>query len=118
MKNLSNQVQLIGRVGNDIELKETKTGKKFINISIATNEFYKNKAGERVQDTTWHKVIAWNKSAELMFDLLEKGNEIMLQGKLSNRTYDDKDGNKQYITEVVADSFLKLEKKEKADLPF
>jgi single-strand DNA-binding protein len=53
-----------------------------------------------------------------MFDLLEKGNEIMLQGKLSNRTYDDKDGNKQYITEVVAESFLKLEKKEKANLPF
>ena len=118
MKNLNNQVQLIGRVGNDIELKETKTSKKFINISIATNEYYKNKAGERVQDTTWHKVIAWNKSAELMFDLLEKGNEIMLQGKLSNRTYDDKDGNKQYITEVVAESFLKLGKREKADLPF
>lgn len=118
MKNLNNQVQLIGRIGNALEIKETKTGKKFLNLSIATNEFYKTQDGERKQDTTWHKVIAWNKPAELMYNLLAKGNEIMIQGKLSSRSYDDKKGEKQYITEVVVGNFLKLDKNTKSDLPF
>lgn len=118
MKNLNNQVQLIGRIGNDLELKETKNGKKFLNLSVATNEYYKNEKGERQQETTWHKVTAWNKPAELMHNLLEKGTEIMVQGKLSNRSYEDKNGDKQYITEVVVNNFLKLDKQTKQDLPF
>ena len=118
MKNLNNHVQLIGRVGTDLELKETKGGKKFLNISVATNEYYKNKKGERTQETTWHKIVAWNKPAELMYNFLTKGNEVLLNGKLSNRTYEDKNGIKQYITEIVVSTFLKLEKKEKVNLPF
>ena len=118
MNLLSNQVQLIGRIGNTLELKETKKGLKFLTLSIATNEFYRNANGDKVKETTWHKIIAWSKSAELMHNLLEKGNEIMVKGKLSNRSYDDKNGDKKFITEIVVNSFLKLEKKEKADLPF
>lgn len=118
MKNLNNQVQLIGRIGNDLELKETKSGNKLLNLSVATNEYYKNETGERQQDTTWHKVIAWNKSAELMHSLLSKGTEIMIQGKLSNRSYENKEGEKQYITEVIVNNFLKLDKQVKQDLPF
>ncbi len=119
MRNANNQVQLIGRVGNEIELKETASGKKFINLSIATNEYYKDAKGEKVQNTTWHKVTAWNKPAELMYNLLNKGNEVLVQGKLSNRNYEDNEGNKQYITEILVDNFLKMEKKDKlVDLPF
>ncbi len=118
MITLNNQVQLIGRVGQDLELKETKNGKKFLNFSLATNEFYKNAKGERVKETTWHKIVAWNKPAELLTELVEKGNQILVKGKLINKKYEDKKGVMHYITEISIGSFVKLDKKEKADLPF
>ena len=108
MNTLRNKVQLIGHVGNAPEIINLESGKKVAKFSIATNEKYKNTAGELITNTDWHNVVAWNKTAELIEQLLDKGKEIAIEGKLTTRTYDDKDGNKRYITEVVCNEFLLL----------
>lgn len=101
MSTLRNRVQLIGRVGNDPEVKTFEGGKKVANINIATNDFYKNEKGERVEQTEWHRVVAWGKTAEIIEQYVTKGKEIAVDGKLTHRSYDDKDGTKRFITEVV-----------------
>lgn len=101
MSTLRNRVQLIGRVGNDPEVKTFDGGKKVANINIATNDFYKNEKGERVEQTEWHRVVAWGKTAEIIEQYVTKGKEIAVDGKLTHRSYDDKDGTKRFITEVV-----------------
>jgi single-strand DNA-binding protein len=112
MKNLRNQVQLIGRLGADPELNEFSTGSKKVQMRIATSETYKNKSGEKVTDTQWHNVVAWNSTADFASAYLNKGTEVMIHGKLVNRSYEDKNGSKRYITEVVTDQMLILQKKE------
>lgn len=108
MNNLKNKVQLIGNLGNTPEVINLETGKKLAKFSIATNESYKNAQGEQIKDTQWHNVIAWGKTAEIIEKYLQKGNEVAIEGKLVNRSYDDKDGNKRYITEVVINELLML----------
>ena len=115
MNSLKNKVQLIGRLGADVEVKSLESGKQLAKISVATNESYKNKEGEWMDNTTWHNVVAWGKTAELAGKLLKKGSEVALEGKLSNRSYEDKEGNKKYITEVVMNEFVLLDKKVKAE---
>jgi len=114
MNALRNKVQLIGHLGTDVELKTLENGNCVARISLATNESYKNKAGEKVENTTWHNVVAWGKTAELANQLLKKGSEVALEGKLSNRSYEDKEGVKRYVSEVVMNEFLLVGKKEKA----
>ncbi len=122
MNALRNKVQLIGNLGSNPEVKALDGGRKVAKFTLATNETYKNQKGERVTDTQWHNVVAWGSTAELMEKLLTKGKEVMLEGKLTSRSWEDKDGNKRYITEVVANEFLLLTPKEGAkkvgDLPF
>ena len=113
MKNLRNQVQLIGRLGADPEVNEFSTGKK-AHMRIATSETYKNKSGEKVTETQWHNVVAWNGNANYAKAYLTKGTEIMIQGKLVSRSYEDKNGTTRYITEVVTDQMMILKKKEVA----
>ena len=108
MNNLRNKVQLIGNLGSNPEVINLEAGKKLAKFSIATNESYKNAQGEQVKDTQWHNVVAWGKTAEIIEKYLQKGNEIAIEGKLVNRSYDDKDGNKRYITEVVVNELLML----------
>ncbi|MDV7186727.1 single-stranded DNA-binding protein [Lutibacter sp. TH_r2] len=108
MNTLRNKVQLIGHVGNAPEIINLESGKKLAKFSIATNEKYKNASGELITNTDWHNVVAWNKTAELIEQLFDKGKEVAIEGKLTTRTYDDKDGNKRYITEVVCNEFLLL----------
>ncbi|MCF6212606.1 MAG: single-stranded DNA-binding protein [Flavobacteriaceae bacterium] len=108
MNTLRNKVQLIGNLGNAPEIITLDSGKKLAKFSIATNESYKNAQGEKVQDTQWHHVIAWNKTAEIVEKYLDKGKEVAIEGKLTTRSYDDKDGNKRYITEVVCNELLML----------
>lgn len=115
MGTLRNQVQLIGNLGNDIEIIEFENGKKLAKLSVATNEYYKNSKGEKVQDTQWHNVVAWGKTAEYMSGSLKKGQEVCLKGKLTNRSYDDKAGVKKYVTEIVVNEFMKLTREE---MPF
>jgi len=108
MNTLRNKVQLIGNLGNAPEIITLDSGKKLAKFSIATNESYKNAQGEKVQDTQWHNVVAWNKTAEIVEKYLEKGKEVAIEGKLTTRSYDDKEGNKRYITEVVCNELLML----------
>ena len=110
MNAIKNRVQLIGHVGNDPEIKNLDGGKKVANLTIATNESYKNDKGEKVEQTEWHKVVAWGKTAEIIEKYVTKGKEIAIDGKLTHRSYDDKNGEKRYITEVVANEVLLLGK--------
>ncbi|PZD79439.1 single-stranded DNA-binding protein [Mesonia sp. K7] len=105
MNTLRNQVQLIGRLGQDIEVNGANNGNKFAKLSIATNEYYKNKQGEKIENTTWHNCVAWGKTAELMDKICEKGNKIALRGKLTNHSYEDKEGIKRFVTEVQIEEF-------------
>ena len=106
MYGLRNKVQLIGNLGATPEVKDLDSGKKLAKFSIATNERYKNADGESVEATQWHNVVAWDKTAEIAQKYLDKGSEIAIEGKLVSRSYDDKDGNKKYITEVIAHELL------------
>jgi single-strand DNA-binding protein len=108
MSTLRNKVQLIGNLGNDPEIITMDSGKKLAKFSIATNESYKNQQGERVTDTQWHNVVAWGKTAEIIEQYVTKGKEVAVEGKLTSRSYDDKEGNKRYTTEVVCNELLLL----------
>lgn len=110
MNAMKNRVQLIGNVGNDPEIKNLEGGKKVANLTIATNDSYKNEKGEKVEQTEWHKVVAWGKIAEIIEKYVTKGKEIAIEGKLTHRSYEDKTGEKRYITEVVANDILLLGK--------
>ena len=112
MNALRNRVQLIGRLGQDPEMKQTKNGRTLARFSLATTEVYKNSQGERTEETQWHPIVVWGERAEIAGKYLRKGKEVALEGKLVHRTYDDADGNKKYITEVVVNEFLMLGKKE------
>ena len=111
MNALRNKVQLIGNVGNDPEIKILEGGKKLAKLTIATNEVYYNDKNEKVTDTQWHNVVAWGKLADIAEKFLLKGTEVVIEGKLINRNYTDKQGVKRYITEVQANELLILTKK-------
>ncbi|MBC7439524.1 single-stranded DNA-binding protein [Flavobacterium franklandianum] len=110
MNAMKNTVQLIGNVGNDPEIKTFDGGKKLANLTIATNDSYKNDKGEKVEQTEWHKVVAWGKTADLIEKYVTKGLQIGIEGKLTHRSYDDKNGEKRYITEIVVNELLLLGK--------
>ncbi|WP_347051220.1 single-stranded DNA-binding protein [Flavobacterium olei] len=110
MNAMKNRVQLIGNVGNDPEIKTLENGKKLAHITIATNDHYKNDKGEKVEQTEWHRVTAWGKTAEIIEKYVVKGKEVAIDGKLIHRSYDDKNGEKRYITEVVVNEILLLSK--------
>jgi len=106
MNALKNKVQLIGNLGMNPEIKNLDGGKKLAKFSIATNETYKNAKGEKVTETQWHNIIAWGKTAEIVEKFLTKGTEVVIEGKLVNNNYTDKDGNKRYSTEIQANELL------------
>lgn len=110
MNAMRNKVQLIGHVGQEPEIKTFDGGRKVASLTIATNDYYTNDKGEKVEQTEWHRVTAWGKLADIIEKYVDKGKEIALEGKLTHRSYDDKDGNKRYITEVVANDILLLSK--------
>jgi len=112
---LKNKVQLIGNLGNNPEIRTMEGGKKMARFSVATNETYRTAKGEKVTETQWHNLIAWGKVAEIAEQFLSKGSEVAIEGKLINRNYTDKEGNKRYITEVQVNEVLMLgDKKSKA----
>ena len=110
MNALRNKVQLIGNLGNDPEIVNLDGGNKLAKFSIATNETYKNAKGEKVTDTQWHNVVAWGKTAEIIENYLTKGNEVAVEGKLTHRSYENKEGEKRYITEIRCNELLMLGK--------
>lgn len=105
---LKNKVQLIGNLGNAPEVRNTESGKKLVRFSVATNEKYRNAKGEQVTETQWHNLIAWGAVADIAEKYLGKGSEVAVEGKLVNRNYTDKEGNKKYITEIQVNEILML----------
>jgi single-strand DNA-binding protein len=102
MNALRNRVQLIGRLGQDPDIRTLDSGKKVAHFTMATNENYKSADGTRTEETTWHSIVAWNGLAELSSKFLKKGKEVCIEGRINYRTYTDKDGNQKNVTEVVA----------------
>lgn len=111
--NIKNSVHLLGNIGKDVIVTSFENGNKKASTIIATNEFYQNKSGEKLKKTVWHKIIAWGKTAEYLSSHLNKGCQVSIHGKLSNRKYADVNGNTKYITEIIVTDFLKLSKKPK-----
>ncbi|MES2747574.1 MAG: single-stranded DNA-binding protein [Bacteroidota bacterium] len=107
---MRNKVQLIGHVGQEPEIKNLEGDKKIATFTLATNEHYINQKGEKVEQTEWHRVTAWGKIAEIIEKYVTKGKEIAIDGKLTHRSYDDKNGEKKYVTEIVANEILLLGK--------
>jgi single-strand DNA-binding protein len=105
---LRNKVQLIGNLGNAPEIKTFDGGKKMARFSVATDESYRNAKGEKVKETQWHNLVAWGKLAGIVEKYLTKGKEVAVEGKLVSRSYNDKEGNKKYITEIQVNELLLL----------
>lgn len=97
-----NKVILIGRLGRDPEVRYTAGGNPVANFSVATDEKWTDKQGQRQERTEWHKIVAWGKLAEICGEYLAKGRQVYVEGKIQTRQWDDRDGNKRYTTEVVA----------------
>ncbi len=105
---LKNKVQLIGNLGNAPEIKTLESGKKLARFSMATSETYRNAKGEKVTETQWHNLVAWGKLAEITEKFLTKGKEVAIEGKIINRSYNNKEGEKKYITEIQVNDLLML----------
>ena len=97
-----NKVILVGNLGRDVELRHTPGGAPVAKFSVATNEVWKDKAGQRQEHTEWHNIVAWGKLAEFCGTYLSKGRQIYVEGTMRTRTYDDEKGNRRYFTEVRA----------------
>lgn len=104
---LRNKVTLIGRTGKDVEIVQFENG-KLAKVSLATSDYYTNAMGEKVEETQWHNLVCNGKIADLMEKYVEKGKEIAVEGKIVYRNYDDKEGQKRYITEVRVDQLVLL----------
>ena len=111
MNAVKNKVQLIGNLGQDPEVRVIGEGRKVANLRVATTESYRNDKGEKISETQWHSVVAWGKLAEIAEKYLIKGIEVVVEGKLINRSYTDKQGVKRYVSEVQANELLILTKK-------
>ncbi len=103
-----NKVILVGNLGKDPEVRYLEGGTAVANFPLATSESYKDKNGNRVDQTEWHNVVVWRGLAEVAEKYLKKGNQIYVEGKIRTRSWDDKDGNKRYTTEIVADQMTML----------
>jgi single-strand DNA-binding protein len=115
MNALRNSVRLIGHLGDAPKIIEFDSGRKLANFSLATNETYTDNAGNRKTETTWHRLVATGRLVNLARKYLQKGTEVAIEGKLTNRTWDDKEGNKRYTTEVAVNSIIMLGKKSVLD---
>ena len=103
-----NKVILVGNLGKDPELRYTPSGTAVATFSLATTERFKDREGNRQVKTEWHNIVAWRQLAEICGKFLHKGKQIYIEGKIQNRSYDDRDGNKRYISEVVVDQMQML----------
>ena len=109
-----NKVILVGNLGKDPEVRHLEGGVAVASFSLATSDSYKDKSGQRVEQTEWHNIVLWRGMAESAEKHLKKGMTIYIEGKLRTRSWDDKEGHKRYMTEIVGDTFTILSKKESA----
>ncbi len=103
-----NKVILVGNLGKDPELRYTPSGAAVANFTIATTERFRDRDGQTQEKTEWHNIVAWRQLAEICGKYLHKGKQVYIEGKIQTRSYDDRDGNKRYITEIVADQMQML----------
>jgi single-strand DNA-binding protein len=106
-----NKVILLGNLGKDPEVRNLENGSIVAKFPLATSETYKNKNGEKIETTEWHNIVLWRGLAEIAEKFLRKGSKVYIEGKIRTRSYDDKDGNKKYITEIEGDNLLMLDGK-------
>lgn len=107
-----NKVSLIGNLGNDPDFQTLEGGVSVTKFSLATTEVFKDKNGERHTTTDWHSIVLWRGLADLAHKYLKKGGLVFIEGKLKTRSYDDKEGHKRYVTEVIGEQLILLDKKE------
>jgi len=112
-----NKVIIIGRLGRDPEIKYTATGQAVANLSVATDESYKDREGNKVEKSEWHRIVAWGKQAEFCGNYLAKGRLVYVEGKLETRKWTDKDGAEKYTTEIKADRVQGLDKRPDGQQP-
>lgn len=105
---LRNKVTLIGHTGKEVEIFNFENGNKQATVSIATNDYYTKANGEKVEETQWHNLVAYGKTAEIMEKYVSKGKEIAIEGKLTYRSYEDKDGTKRFVTEIRIEELILL----------
>ncbi|MDR4987547.1 MAG: single-stranded DNA-binding protein [Bacteroidales bacterium] len=98
-----NKVILLGNLGKDPDIRTLESGTKLARVSLATNDYFKNKSGETIERTEWHNVVLWHQRAELAEKYLRKGSQLYVEGRLQTRQWEDKEGNKRYTTEIIAD---------------
>ena len=110
MNNLRNRVQLIGNLGSNPTVNETSNGVKYSKISVATNTSYVNKKGEKIKETQWHPIVLWGKLAEFANNYITRGQEVCVEGKLNYRSYEDNNGDKKNVFEIIASDVLLLKK--------
>lgn len=111
-KGTLNKVMLVGRLGADPQIKTTTSGKMHASFNMATVNVWKDKAGEKQERTDWHRVTAWGRQAEIAGEYLKKGSYVYVEGRQQTRSYDDADGIKKFITEIVVENFQMLGKRE------
>ncbi|MBS1762141.1 MAG: single-stranded DNA-binding protein [Bacteroidetes bacterium] len=111
METMRNRVQLIGHLGKKPETKTTENGKKLVKFSLATSDSYKNNEGKSVTETQWHNLTVWGKLADVAEKYLDKGSQVVISGKLLNRSYESKSGEKKYTTEIVVNDLVMVGKK-------
>lgn len=112
-----NKVILLGHLGKDPESFTFENGVKKVSFSLATTESYKDKEGNRVDQTEWHNIVMWRGLADVAEKYLKKGSQIYVEGKIKTRAWDDKDGNKRYTTEIFADNMNMLGSKSESEKP-
>ena len=110
MNSIRNKVQLIGNIGNTPEIITLESGKKLAKVSLATNESYKDASGQKIDKVEWHNLVAWGKTSEVIEKYVTKGKEVAIEGKLTSRSYETKEGEKRYITEILVNELLMLGK--------
>ena len=113
MNSLKNRAILIGNLGQDPETKTIENGKKVAHFTLATDDGYKNSDGQKVSETTWHNIVAWNGLADIAGRFLKKGNQVAVEGRIAYRTYEDKKGVTKNITEIVLNDIILLRNGEK-----
>jgi single-strand DNA-binding protein len=112
MSNLRNRVTLIGRLGKDPESTTFESGRVKVGFTLATTEVYRDKNGEKTEDTQWHNVVFWGKPAEIASAYLKKGQQVAIEGRISTRSYDDEKGVRRYVTEIVGNELVMLSSKQ------
>jgi single-strand DNA-binding protein len=108
MNSLKNRVTLIGNLGQDPEVRSTESGRKVANFTLATDSGYKNSEGQKVSETAWHNIVAWNGLAEIAGRYLKKGKQVAVEGRIAYRNYEDKKGITRYVTEIIVSDLLML----------